>query len=110
MSAAGLGPSARLTEPVVPEATVLVVDDDEDVRGMLCRMLDSEGYSATEAASGAEVMRALASRMPDLILLDVVLDCEEIMRCELGRLRIGWATSRQSKRWWQRRLQIGLRH
>jgi two-component system phosphate regulon response regulator PhoB len=58
------------------KATVLVVDDDEELRGMLCRLLEAEGYAAAQAVSGAEVNSALARRVPDLILLDVVLDRE----------------------------------
>jgi two-component system, OmpR family, phosphate regulon response regulator PhoB len=65
----GLWPARR--------ANVLVVDDDEDVRAMVCRLLASEGYEATEAANGSEVMNTLAKQTPDLILLDVVLDQED---------------------------------
>jgi two-component system, OmpR family, phosphate regulon response regulator PhoB len=59
------------------KATVLVVDDDEDVREMLCRLLGSDGYHAVEAATGAEVMSTIARSGPDLVLLDVVLDHED---------------------------------
>ena len=59
------------------KGTVLVVDDDEEIRGMLCRLLASEGYSVSEAATGGELLNTLATRAPDLILLDVMLDHED---------------------------------
>lgn len=58
------------------KASVLVVDDDDEVRAMVCRLLGSEGYSATEAATGAEVMHAVSTRPPDLVVLDIVLNGE----------------------------------
>ena len=59
------------------KGTVLVVDDDEEIRAMLGRLLASEGYSVAEAATGAELLNTLASRKPDLVLLDVMLDHED---------------------------------
>jgi two-component system phosphate regulon response regulator PhoB len=59
------------------KGTVLVVDDDAEIRGMLGRLLASEGYSVAEAATGKELLNSLAGRSPDLILLDVMLDHED---------------------------------
>ena len=59
------------------KGTVLVVDDDDEIRAMLCRLLSSEGYSVAEAATGAELLNTLASRSLDLVLLDVMLDHED---------------------------------
>ena len=56
---------------------LLVVDDDPDVRAMLVRILESEGYQAAEATTGGEVMQALATRAPDLVVLDVNLTGED---------------------------------
>jgi DNA-binding response OmpR family regulator len=54
-------------------APVLVVDDDDDLRKMLSRLLDVVGHPVTGAATGAEAL-ALAQRIqPALVLLDVHL-------------------------------------
>ncbi len=56
---------------------LLVVDDDEDVRSMVTRFLESEGYQITEAATGAEALTAVIERAPDLVLLDLMLSSED---------------------------------
>ncbi|MBN1349013.1 response regulator [candidate division KSB1 bacterium] len=38
---------------------ILVVDDDDDVRKLVCRMLTEEGYSVAEAANGKEAFQML---------------------------------------------------
>jgi two-component system OmpR family response regulator len=50
---------------------VLVVDDDEVTRRMIADALVAEGYTVRAAASGAEAIRSVRRRRPDLILLDV---------------------------------------
>jgi DNA-binding response OmpR family regulator len=56
---------------------LLVVDDDPDVRRVLVRMLEEEGYSPSEAENGVEVKAALANGAPELILLDLILGTED---------------------------------
>lgn len=56
---------------------LLVVDDDPDIRQMLVRLLETEGYQVAEAANGAEAGAAMANRPPDLVLLDVMLANED---------------------------------
>ena len=55
-----------------PEATILLVDDDEPKRYSLGRTLRRAGYMVVEACTGTEGIRMAASR-PDLIVLDVKL-------------------------------------
>ena len=53
---------------------VLIVDDDEDSRGVLLAHLEGQGYVAAEAANGAEAVRLLENGLdPDLILTDLVM-------------------------------------
>lgn len=59
------------------QGRLLVVDDDPDVRRVLVRMLEDEGYAAAEAEGGAAVRAALANGVPDLILLDLMLSGED---------------------------------
>jgi DNA-binding response OmpR family regulator len=56
---------------------LLVVDDDAEIRRMLIRLLEAEGYQVNEASNGEELMTALNNGVrPDLILLDVMLSEE----------------------------------
>ncbi len=50
---------------------VLVVDDDASVRRALDRALVIHGFEVQSAASGADALRMLAARAPDVVVLDV---------------------------------------
>jgi CheY-like chemotaxis protein len=54
--------------------TVLVVDDDADIRDAICLVLEHSGYSAVAASNGEEALRLLrtGSRV-NLILLDMMM-------------------------------------
>ena len=52
---------------------ILVVDDDLDVREMLCRTLAASGYEAYPAAGGRQAMERLHRDPPDLVITDVVM-------------------------------------
>ncbi len=52
---------------------VLTVDDEPEVLGTLGRALRREGYDVGRAYSGEEALRMLAERLPDLIILDIIM-------------------------------------
>jgi DNA-binding response OmpR family regulator len=52
-------------------ASVLVVDDDADIRGLLRELLSRAGYEVVDSSNGREGLRALYASAPDLVLLDV---------------------------------------
>jgi cyclic di-GMP phosphodiesterase len=52
---------------------LLVVDDDEQVRHLLVRLLTPMGYRVEEAVSAEEALERIRSVPPDLVLLDVQL-------------------------------------
>jgi two-component system, OmpR family, KDP operon response regulator KdpE len=54
-------------------ATILVVEDNEQLLKLLRRVLEREGYEVIAAASGIELMKLVYSSKPDLIVLDVGL-------------------------------------
>lgn len=56
--------------------SVLIVDDDPDLRCTLRRILEREGLSVCEAADGAGMSRQLEEAKPDLLLLDLMLKNE----------------------------------
>ena len=52
-------------------ATVLVVDDEPQIRRVLRATLSSNGYEVIEAKSGQEAIEMVVTERPELILLDV---------------------------------------
>jgi two-component system KDP operon response regulator KdpE len=54
-------------------ATILVVDDEPQIRRVMLTTLASQGYSVIEARSGEEALEKMRGERPDLILLDVNL-------------------------------------
>src|SRR4051794_41437583 len=61
--------------------SVLVVDDDGDVRALVAELLTRAGYEVSQAPNGREALKLLFDERPDLVLLDVSMP-------ELD----GWAT------------------
>ncbi|HET9959998.1 MAG TPA: PAS domain S-box protein, partial [Polyangiaceae bacterium] len=55
--------------------TILLVEDDDKVRGIAMRALQSQGYHLLEAASGAEALQLLSAHAGgiDILLTDVVM-------------------------------------
>ena len=54
-------------------ASLLVVEDDDDLRQTLARRLSDAGYDVATAATGPDALDAVADRVPDLVVLDVML-------------------------------------
>jgi PAS domain S-box-containing protein len=52
---------------------VLVVDDDEDVRGFIAATLEEFGHDVVDVADGASALAAFADTRPDLVILDYVM-------------------------------------
>jgi CheY-like chemotaxis protein len=59
-----------MTHRSVPR-TILVVDDDDDIRSLLRAMLERGAHRVLEAVDGEEALGLIARALPDLILLDV---------------------------------------
>ena len=59
---------------MVPEqSNILIVDDDEFIRGMLTSWLDFRGYQVTSATNGGEALNLHNQTGFDLILLDIMM-------------------------------------
>jgi len=54
-----------------PSVSVLVVDDDADVRALVSTLLGRAGYLVAEASDGRAALKALYGQRPDLVVLDV---------------------------------------
>lgn len=66
-------------------SVVLLVEDCDDIREMMCEFLDGEGFAVLEASNGLEALAVLAAATVevDLVLLDLampVMDGLEFIR------------------------------
>jgi DNA-binding response OmpR family regulator len=52
---------------------ILIVEDDEAIRTMLEDLLRDQQYSVAAAADGAEALALIAERLPDLVVLDLMM-------------------------------------
>jgi DNA-binding response OmpR family regulator len=52
---------------------ILVVDDEEHIREVLCHYLMAAGFLTTQAGDGNEALQISAKQTPDLIILDLLL-------------------------------------
>jgi GAF domain-containing protein/DNA-binding response OmpR family regulator len=99
-----LGATEYLTKPIERDRLVaalgtyrrdrpvLVVDDDADLRALLRRMLEREGYAVVEADHGRAALGRVREQRPGAILLDLMMPemdgfefLEELRRDEEGR-------------------------
>jgi putative two-component system response regulator len=51
--------------------SILIIDDEEPIRRLLCRVLSSNGYLCHEARNGEEAMIKLAGETIGLVILDI---------------------------------------
>jgi two-component system alkaline phosphatase synthesis response regulator PhoP len=61
------------TQRTATRYRVLVVEDDADIRELIRYNLADEGFAVDEAADGAQALERMQRRMPDLIVLDLML-------------------------------------
>ena len=67
-SVRGARPNTQLSAPA--GATVMVVDDDPDIRQVVRKVLSGIGFGVTDAASAEAALDALRQAEPDVVVLD----------------------------------------
>jgi len=65
---------------------IMVVDDESDIRFVIGKMLEKEGFEVVHAESGEEALELISSSKPDLVLLDIMMPGLD-----------GWETCRKIK-------------
>jgi two-component system OmpR family response regulator len=60
-----------------PTSSILIVDDDRDIRTLLADYLESNGYRTFGAADGVAMWKLLDETKPDLIVLDLNMPGED---------------------------------
>jgi CheY-like chemotaxis protein len=59
-------------KPQVPQS-ILVIDDDPDVRGFIVETLEEQGYQVREASDGRTGLAEIERALPDLVILDFIM-------------------------------------
>lgn len=77
-----VAPEASVEPPAVPELIevaqngkprILVIDDEEEARDLIQRLMDKEGFLVIQASSGADGLRLAREIRPNVITLDVMM-------------------------------------
>jgi len=58
------------------KGTILLVDDDRDIRDSLKIILESKGYKVQTAGNGREALGAIKAKMPDIMILDIMMSTD----------------------------------
>jgi two-component system OmpR family response regulator len=69
-------------------ALILLVEDDQELRAVLRRSLEEEGFAVSGAGSGAEALERISAQAPDALVIDVGLpDADGRDLCQALRAR-----------------------
>jgi DNA-binding NtrC family response regulator len=95
-------PSVMVRDAIARERAavrILVVDDDDEMRAVLRRMLESDGYDVTERSRATHVLETLRKDPFDVVILDkempglTGLDLLPVLRHEFPRLPVVFVTA-----------------
>ncbi len=64
---------ALLTDPTIPAAPILVVDDDAKIVRLVRTYLERDGFTVVTAADGPAALEAIETHQPALVVLDLML-------------------------------------
>ncbi|MFB8789621.1 MAG: response regulator [Potamolinea sp.] len=62
-----------ISSAIKQKKTILVVDDEAQIRQLIRQQLEAEGYSVREAKNGIDAIQQVKKERPDLIILDVIM-------------------------------------
>ena len=68
--------------------TILVADDDDAVRGLICHILASAGYAVLEAPNGRVALETIRSRDVDLLITDLAMPEQEGLETMMALKRV----------------------
>jgi DNA-binding response OmpR family regulator len=71
-------------------STILIVDDDQNIRNIVRLCLETEGYAVQQAVNGADALEQIHRATPDLVLLDLAMPGMDGMTV-LAELRTLWS-------------------
>lgn len=53
---------------------ILILDDEANIRDLLCQFLQNSGYQVTPVATAAAALKTIRSEKPDLVISDLQLE------------------------------------
>jgi len=59
--------------PADRKATILVVDDEATITGLLCRVLALDGHTVHAASTGSQAIKMASDIHPDIIVMDITM-------------------------------------
>ena len=68
-------------------SSVLIIDDEPNIRRMVGALLASEGYEVRDAADGVSGLARVSESCPDVVLLDLMIPGDLDGLATLARLR-----------------------
>ena len=72
------------------QATILIVEDEEDIAGLIAHHMQGAGFNIMVAYNGAAAFKEISKQLPDLILLDLMLpDIDGIEVCKMLKQKPG---------------------
>lgn len=63
----------QIFDKIIPLNKILIIDDEANLRGLLARIIQLEGYSVTEADNGKNALKLLEHELFQVIITDVKL-------------------------------------
>jgi DNA-binding response OmpR family regulator/two-component sensor histidine kinase len=73
-----LKPTVTNTEaPTAIDKCILIVEDDADILDFNRRLLQEQGFEVTTAVNGEEALKAVAQKLPDLIITDLMMPIKD---------------------------------
>ena len=103
-----------MSEVTVGAARVLVVDDDPDLRALLCGILTDDGHNVAAATDGRRAIEAILEAPPDLVILDVMMPhmdgfsvLREMAEAGVHRVKVLLLTARSSEVDWAEGYRLG---
>ncbi len=58
-------------------ARILIIDDEDELRAILCKMLEQAGHEVSEAANGAQGLQVYEQDPTDLVITDIIMPEKE---------------------------------
>jgi CheY-like chemotaxis protein/two-component sensor histidine kinase len=71
--AVAAGEDSSVADTASQPWSVLVIDDDPDVRNFIATSLEEQGYKVREAGDGREGLAAIERTAPDLVIVDFIM-------------------------------------
>ena len=71
------------------DITILLVDDEPDIRDLLAYNLEKQGYSVIEGSNGEEAVQLINQIKPDVVVMDIMMPrMDGVSACKMIRAQL----------------------